>query len=85
MTETDNCNRTFRQNIASKFILKTTNNKLNKRINSTVKKKQVEVVKFSSFILLRLPKETLEKSKFFKKKNTKLKKNTNFKDKQSYT
>ena len=81
--KTDNCNRTFRQNVASKFTPKTTNNKPNKRVDSTIKEKQVEVVKIPP-IPPRLSKETLEKLKFFKKKYTKSKENANLKDRWSY-
>ena len=82
--KTDNCNRTFRQNVASKFTPKTTNNKPNKRVDLTIKEKQVEVVKIPPPILPRLSKETLEKLKFFKKNYTKSKENANLKDRWSY-
>ena len=57
---------------------------VNKRVESFIKEKQVEVVKIPSPFLSRPSKETLEKSKFLKKKGTKSKENTNSKDRQSY-
>lgn len=76
----DDLNRTFRQNIASKFTPKTTNNKPNKRVDLNNKEKQAEIVRIPPSILPRPFKETLEKSKFFQLKGKKLKENTNSKD-----
>jgi len=59
-------------------------NKSNKRVESFIKEKQVEVVKISFPFLSRSSKEILEKSKFFKNKGIKLKENTNPKNRQSY-
>jgi len=70
----------FRQNIASKFMPKINVNKPNKRVESSIKEKQVEVIKIPLPVLPRPFKEILEKSKFFKKKGTKLKENTNLRD-----
>ena len=83
--KTNDCNRIFRQNFALKFIPKTTNNKPNKRVDITIKEKKVEIIKIPPPILSRLSKEILEKSKFFKRKDIKLKKNANLKNRWSYT
>jgi len=77
----------FRLNVTSKFIPKINakaNANANKRDNYINKEKQVEVVKISPSILSRPSKETLEKSKFYKKKYIKLKKNGNSKDRCLY-
>jgi len=50
----------------------------------TIKGKKVEIIKISPPILSRLSKEILEKSKFFKKKDIKLKENANLKNRWSY-
>ena len=77
----------FRLNVTSKFIPKINakaNANANKRDNYINKEKQVEVVKIPPSILSRPSKETLEKSKFYKKKYIKLKKNGNSKDRCLY-
>ena len=90
MLKTNNNNRMFRQNVVSNFISKTNTkvndniNKSNKRNNSTNKEKQVEVVKIPPLIPPRPSKETLEKSKFYKKIYIKLKENANTKDRHLY-
>jgi len=61
----DNLNKTFRQNVTSKFTLKITNKKHNKKVELTNEGKQAEVVRIPPLILSRPSKETLEKSKFF--------------------
>jgi len=67
-----------------KFIPKITNKKPNKRIESTNEEKQAEVVRISPSILLRSFKETLEKSKFFQKKDKNSRKDSNIKGRHSY-
>ena len=90
MLKTNNNNRMFRQNVVSNFISKTNTkvndniNKSNKKNNSTNKEKQVEVVKIPPPIPPRPSKETLEKSKFYKKIYIKSKENTNTKDRHLY-
>jgi len=77
----------FRLNVTSKFIPKINakaNANANIRDNYINKEKQVEVVKIPPSILSRPSKETLEKSKFYKKKYIKLKKNGNSKDRCLY-
>ena len=59
-------------------------NKPNKRVESSIKEKQVEVIKIPLPVLPRPFKEILEKSKFFKKKGIKLKENTNLRDRWLY-
>ena len=63
-------NRTIRQNIVSKFSPKINSIKSIKRAEQS-KEKQVKVVKIPPPILARLPKEVLEKSKFFNKRGKK--------------
>lgn len=90
MLKTNNNNRMFRQNVVSNFISKTNTkvndniNKSNKKNNSTNKEKQVEVVKIPPPIPPRPSKETLEKSKFYKKIYIKSKENVNTKDRHLY-
>jgi len=65
--KTDDNNRIFRQNVISKFTLKTntkTNSKVyksNKKDNLLNKEKHMEVIRVSLSIPLRSSKETLEK------------------------
>jgi len=63
-------NRTIRQNIVSRFSPKINSIKSIKRAEQS-KEKQVKVVKIPPPILARLPKEVLEKSKFFNKRGKK--------------
>jgi len=74
----------FRQNISSKFSLKSNINKSVKRVEPS-KDKQVEVVKLPSPILARLSKEILKKLKLFNKKGNTVKKTAKPKTKQLYT
>jgi len=74
----------FRQNISSKFSLKSNINKSVKRVEPS-KDKQVEVVKLPSPILARLSKEILKKLKLFNKKGNTVKKTAKPKTKQPYT
>ena len=62
--ETNKNNRTFRQNISSKFTSKSNIIKPVKKSEQS-KKKQLEAIKLLSPILVRLPKEVLEKLRFF--------------------
>ena len=84
MLKANNNNRIFRQTIISKFTLKTTSNKPNKRGELNIKYKQAEVIKIPSPILPRPFKETLEKSKIFHKKDIKPNGNANFKERKLY-
>ena len=56
----------------------------NKRVETSNKDKQAEIVQISSSIPFRLSKKILEKYKFFKKKSINSKENTNLKDRQLY-
>jgi len=91
MLKTDDNNRTFRQNVVSKFTLKTnakTNSKAyksNKKDNLLNKVKYMKVIKILSSILPRLSKKILEKLKFHKKKGKKSRDTANSNDRQSYT
>jgi len=85
LLKANNNNRIFRQNIASKFIQKTTSNKPSKGGKSNIKDKQVEVIKIPPLILPRPSKETLEKLKFFYKKDIKPNTNANSKERKLYT
>lgn len=78
----NNLNKTFRQNVTSKFTLKITNKKHNKKVKLTNEGKQAEVV---TLILSRPSKETLEKSKFFQKKCKNSKKDSYIKGRYIYT
>ena len=71
-------NRTIRQNIVSKFSPKINSIKSIKRAEQS-KEKQVKVVKIPPPILARLPKEVLEKSKFFNKRGKKANKSEKLK------
>ena len=81
----NNSNRIFRQNIIFKFTPKIINNKPNKRVKTNNKGKQVGVVKVLPSILFRSSKETLEKSKFFQKKDKNSKEDSNIKIRYLYT
>ena len=77
---------TLRQNITSKFTsknIKIKNGKKGKNVKQ-LPSKQVEIIKIPSLILARPPKEILEKSKFFNKKDKQMKKSTNLKTRLSY-
>jgi len=85
-----NSNKTFRQNVASKFtskivVNKSNANKPNKRVKSSSEKKQVEVARTPSLVPPGPSEEILEKLKFYKKKGNNSKENTNPKDRWSYT
>jgi len=67
----DSHNRTY---ISSKFTLKIINKKPNRKVKSSIKGKQVEIVEIPSSILPRLSKEILEIFQFFQKKIRILKK-----------
>ena len=71
----------FRQRVTSKFTFKISNNNLfsngSKSKNSKSKNRLVEIIKLPPSILARLPKEVLEKLKFFKKSVSTVKPNNN--------
>ena len=77
---TDKYNNLFKTKILNKFILKVLKNNLDSTLG---KYKVAKIVKLSPPISVCLPKEVLEKSKFFSKENNTMAK-TKMNTKQSY-